>query len=485
MRWLVDEYPALADVESNGPEAAARMVREGRLLAVLDGLDEMPPATLAAALDALDSAGHPLVVTCRADEYEKAVTESGSFLSRAAVLELEPVDVAGVIEFLTAAHPSGDTRWPPVFDHLRANPGGPLAAALSVPLAVYLLRTAYANPATDPYELCDAERFPDSAAIERHLFDAYLPALYGGPTPDGRPSYSPDDVRRWLSALAAHLHRRRSPDVAWWHLPTSLPPLVKVVGLVLLGTFDGVVCGIPLGVVLGPGGFAAGFVGAFSPPVLSMLVDGPPTRPRRVDMRLTRRQFGTEVGVAVVLGLVVGLIITFFASVAVGVALAIVQGVAVSVAVGLLGGVIWRLNLPVDTFHALSPASVLRDDRKVSGVRLLFGLFGISAVVAAAGIIGVQVEIVAGLAMGAAGGTVAGVGIVLMQRFRAGDFAHGLSASPWAWFLVTRVWLAVSGRAPWRLVAFLEDAHRRGVLRRVGAAYQFRHALLQDWLRNT
>ncbi len=31
-----------------------------------------------------------------------------------------------------------------------------------------------------------------------------------------------------------------------------------------------------------------------------------------------------------------------------------------------------------------------------------------------------------------------------------------------------------------QLISFLDDAHRRGVLRQVGAVYQFRHALLQD-----
>jgi hypothetical protein len=31
-------------------------------------------------------------------------------------------------------------------------------------------------------------------------------------------------------------------------------------------------------------------------------------------------------------------------------------------------------------------------------------------------------------------------------------------------------------------MAFLEDAHRRGVLRQVGAVYQFRHAKLQQYL---
>jgi hypothetical protein len=48
--------------------------------------------------------------------------------------------------------------------------------------------------------------------------------------------------------------------------------------------------------------------------------------------------------------------------------------------------------------------------------------------------------------------------------------------------LWVRVWFGSRGSLPWRVASFLEDAHRRGVLRQVGTAYQFRHARLQDHL---
>ncbi|MGH3875188.1 MAG: hypothetical protein ACRDSR_27435 [Pseudonocardiaceae bacterium] len=40
----------------------------------------------------------------------------------------------------------------------------------------------------------------------------------------------------------------------------------------------------------------------------------------------------------------------------------------------------------------------------------------------------------------------------------------------------------VRDRFPRRLMPFLEDAYRLGLLRVVGSAYQFRHAELQDHL---
>ncbi len=45
-------------------------------------------------------------------------------------------------------------------------------------------------------------------------------------------------------------------------------------------------------------------------------------------------------------------------------------------------------------------------------------------------------------------------------------------------YVDARIWLTALGWAPWRTMAFLADASRRGVLRQVGAAYQFRHIRL-------
>ncbi|SFW78052.1 hypothetical protein [Amycolatopsis australiensis] len=63
-----------------------------------------------------------------------------------------------------------------------------------------------------------------------------------------------------------------------------------------------------------------------------------------------------------------------------------------------------------------------------------------------------------------------GIGLaVLVTRARGSYFVH-------------HAWLAVTGRLPWRLMHFLDDAHRRGVLRQAGGVYQFRHASVQERL---
>jgi predicted lipid-binding transport protein (Tim44 family) len=66
-----------------------------------------------------------------------------------------------------------------------------------------------------------------------------------------------------------------------------------------------------------------------------------------------------------------------------------------------------------------------------------------------------------------------------------GGLAGGLGFAAWGQFTIVRAWLAVRGQLPWRLMAFLNDAHQRGVLRQAGAVYQFRHARLQDHLADT
>ena len=57
-----------------------------------------------------------------------------------------------------------------------------------------------------------------------------------------------------------------------------------------------------------------------------------------------------------------------------------------------------------------------------------------------------------------------------------------LGYTAWGRFAIARPWLAVRGYLPIRVMAFLDDAYQRGVLRRSGPFYQFRRAQLQDVL---
>jgi hypothetical protein len=52
----------------------------------------------------------------------------------------------------------------------------------------------------------------------------------------------------------------------------------------------------------------------------------------------------------------------------------------------------------------------------------------------------------------------------------------------WPQYLLTTACLAVRGKVPWRLAAFLSEAHQLEILRQRGDVYLFRHARLQDHL---
>ena len=71
-----------------------------------------------------------------------------------------------------------------------------------------------------------------------------------------------------------------------------------------------------------------------------------------------------------------------------------------------------------------------------------------------------------GLGIGVASGLVVGL-----------TFGFYHAASPE--FRIISWWLAIQGKTPWRFKRFLDQAHKKTVLRQSGAAYQFRHIELQ------
>ncbi|MEV4010394.1 hypothetical protein AB0J35_07835 [Nonomuraea angiospora] len=74
--------------------------------------------------------------------------------------------------------------------------------------------------------------------------------------------------------------------------------------------------------------------------------------------------------------------------------------------------------------------------------------------------------------------------LLAVVRLAVGGWSdvEAVIAAPSAWgrFFSVRVWFASRGVLPLRLMTFLRDAYERGVLRRTGPYYQFRHELLQD-----
>lgn len=204
--------------------------------------------------------------------------------------------------------------------------------------------------------------------------------------------------------------------------------------------------------------------------------------PAYADVRLRGRlrplawnlAFGLTVGLAVgtitavAFGLVGGLIG--------GVRESLVFGLAVGAAGGLTVGLSRWVSTPVTSARPQTPFVTLRRDLELVYVRsLAFGLalgpaFGIAGALAK-GFAGPIAGIEAGIAFGVAGGLVFALTFDLTGA--SSTYLAALSA------------LYARRRVPIRLMQFLNDAHRVGLLREAGPAYQFRHAKLQDRLTQT
>jgi len=507
-RRLAEEYPTLADRRRYGEDALLRLVRTGRVLPVLDGLDEMCPRRRPAAITALNTAaaGRPVVLTCRRDAYADAVTAAGTPLDRAAVIELEPITAAAAAAYLPAGQVDGMRRWAWVVAELRHRPDGPLAQALSTPLMVYLARTVYAAPSSDPAHLTDPTRFPSRAHIEAHLLEGYLPAVYaasaGPPDPvlagSPRHPYDAEQARTWLTFLAARSPDSAAGDIAWWDLPRCVARWRRVAGVAAgsaAGLAGGLTTGTATALLFGPvSGLMLGLAAALYMSALCGLGYGlgrsasPAGRPRQVRLRLRTLLSPTRAGLirgtqcALVVGLEVGaflgLAVGFRHGTDAGINYGVLAALLVGPPVGVIELLVQNLTCMAHEPDAVTPRSSLAADRAAT-------LLHASVPVIAFGpTYGLVVGMLTGPRNGLTVTLIVGAGAAVVGTIFTGLPAERLPGAGLQWvpFTIARTWLAARRRTPFRLLRFLEDARARGVLRQTGAAYQFRHARVREHL---
>ncbi len=155
-----------------------------------------------------------------------------------------------------------------------------------------------------------------------------------------------------------------------------------------------------------------------------------------------------------------------------GLVAGLVFTVPIALSIGLVFGLIALFEAPVRTESVVSPADLLDIDRRNIAYHLLTWAL----------VLGSGTGLVNGIVYGPLRGFEVGLVFGLEGAFGAG-LAYGLSLTAWGqWVALARIWLPLTGQLPWALIAFLEDAHQRGVLRQVGAVYQFRHAWIQSHL---
>lgn len=538
--WLATQltqyYPGLAKPSRSGSTLAARLIESGRILPVLDGFDEIADGLHQPALDALNQITLPLVLTSRPDEYRDAV-KATRILRGAAAVELTDLTVADLAGYLpdTARKAASHTvtSWDPVLRELERHPERPLAAVLTTPLMVSLARAIYSDPAAgnqaipaakgaedtaarDPAELLNNERFPDAESISDHLLTSFVHTAYRRQPLDRAVGldqrWSVDQATRWLRFIATHLTRRRTTDLAWWEFGTALRRAPRTL---VLGLFAGITAtvvdwlvegaasafGVEIGIlpwfVSGP---LIGVLGAVLMVISYGLVIG-----RAVPMPLYFKiglRGGWRSNAEAKARLRNGVACGFLFGVSFGTAHKVLQVVttrstgalAVWIVDALMFGLVyalgvafvfWILNMietPVDLASAGEPADLINSNRALL-LGPSFALVPLFAgyIVATANILdSLDAGRPFGLELDWAPSLVVVAGLVSALGGGAG-YMFGMT--PWGqWLVFGRIWLPLTGRLPWAVVAFLEDACQRGALRQSGPYYQFRHARLQAHL---
>jgi hypothetical protein len=505
---LQQTYPQLA---AKRGALASELIGSSKLSVILDGLDEIPHELRPVALQALsEQANFRLLLLARSDEMASAARHQ--LLEGAAVVELQEVGSAEAAAYLSRIQlDPPPTGWRTLVDQIRCNPRSDLTRALASPLALTLVRDTYRSEddICELLEFCAAAGGADSGEIAGHLLDRVIAVAYRRKPGEPPPRYSPQTAQKALRHIAVRMNQDNTRDLLWWQVASWSAAFVSTIATGLIyGILSAFLVWIP---VTAASGVVAGvFYGASTGVVIGLLalatVEVVSGKQDRSPKRLVRIQWRRLLGLRPVLGgilvgIAVGSIadpawiarlahslnpetpITTFPWKVSGVSVA-VGAVLAGVAAGLVFGVIRGISDPrPDNASPLTPLTSWRSDRTFSIVRGLFGGFVIALA------LGLALGLAAGPTIGQARGLAVELVVALIYVFLfvlLGVVFGGLVVGPvtsvtWTASLAFAQ-LAVRWHTPIRLMRFLEDARKRGVLRTVGPIYQFRHARLQDRL---
>lgn len=497
--WLVDQ---ICDAYGLSPRAAEAMVDSGRILPIIDGLDELDDtdspryasraARLVRELNIYQryTAKAAVVVTCRTGHYESLVAHR-TWLEDSARIEIRSVSPQSARSYV-GSRVNDAARWEAVLAGLRRVGGDPrLKEALSTPWCLTLATVAYeecnddGTPLRDPNALVDQD-FDSADAIKAHLLGLFIPAALRSEDMRG---YRPDRVVRWLQTLAKHLDRNgraegsifENPRAArnlsgadivlhlLWPLAGSNRPRLICLGFLVIG-WVGTVAAVFLhhvGESFGDRLYAVAppffLIPSFATRVWLVLWERPRLiRLGRVVNMKSRRKFMAELR---------SLWKTLFVAQA--------AMFLFSLVVGALAGSDFSLVLALAAFITIviTPA--------------VFSIFSIFMALSDEAQIGLQNprSIIRGnAAFGVVVGLIFGLTFASVISPATGIFfgsAVGVTAAPpaaryFSMLLCTRQW---SRRwLPWRLGHFLDACCGAGIMRFSGSGYQFRHRDLQEFL---
>ncbi|CAL9287435.1 NACHT domain-containing protein [Streptomyces sp. SudanB66_2053] len=510
LRWmaeqLADAHPQACSLAPEVPpvEVAFHLLLTGRVLPVLDGFDELPVPRRAAALRQIGETmrgRRPFVLASREPEYRRHVPDRLDF--ERTEIRLSPLGDATVRAYLSPGQ--AVTRWTPVLDRIAdRSPAAPpevrrLRQVLSVPLMVGLARVAYARADVEPSELLEPDTFRSRTDIVSHLYDAFLDAVYSSSydLQAAHGGWSPQQARAWIGFLAARMKAANEQDFAWWRLGRTVPRFVSVLVMVpalVVGWLSvaGVAYGLPwwrlwlpLPSVAGAYAMLCGLAVAAELAARTTGRQEPPRGLHRPALRGVRAAFArwparfrAALSVLLIAATVKGLM---------GLDPWVVFLLPFSVmAVWAYGhralGYVWRV---ADPALADSPAALLRADRRGTLALGWFVPLRLGSDTAPLRYVLVLPPLMLfGWQFTGGGRDAITVRDWVLMAVATPVFwvLFAFGSSAWGGFVMARLYFWVTGRLPWRLLPFLEDAHARGVLRQAGGVYRFRHIELRNRL---
>lgn len=514
--WLTTrlgyDYPQLR------PALARKLVEDGLILPVIDGLDEMDTPDsrgmrARALLDQLNTTAWrnaPVVVVCRTTEFlELSRLGADNGLHGAATITLQPLPADRIGGYLTDYQKAiGATSgiWSEVITCITTEPDGAPATALHTPWMLGLAINALQH---DPDTAGRLTGCTTADAVADFLFAAQIPAaVLGREQSKQYRNYTSDNVYTWMQALTRCLEHRRGTggdgtairlDEIWeiagttrcriWHgvtvgviisvvaaissgivlglvgmlgsepatNPTSMPtPVYLLVGALVFGIAAALLLGLAFGLTFG---LAVGLVvGLFKTVPATRMVWHAPKRSRwRKGLA-----FGLVVGAGV--GLVVRLIGSYHSS---GIVVGIIAGLTFVLAFGFSADTEDQLRFAVDERR------LIRNDAQAAALTGAMAGLASGAAVALLAVSRAEGadEQKVGLAFGLVFAIVFTTAFGLLIGRAAGRFFTATLV-----FRRTKVF-------PARPTVFLDWARRNGLLRVNGVAYQFRHETYRQWLQ--
>lgn len=489
-QWLIEELKTKYQVSQ---QIGRAWVHADQIFPLLDGLDEVAESSRAACVEAITAYARrsysrtPLVVCCRNEEYQALPVQ----LPLQYAVMLLPLSNEQIDTYLSSVSGQVDTLRQALYADTE------LFELARRPLLLSIFTLAYHGAAAVdlPVPLAHHD-YPQA------LFRYYVKHMLARRT--RLQQGTAEQVQRWLTYLATQLQQQQQTIFAVEYLqPAWLPERyytwyrwsMPVMYALTFGLLFGPIFGVGFGCVYGliyrtiarlVFGVIFGLVVGLMGGLVGGLIFGVTFKQHQTIQPAEGAAWSwsaSKKGLAtgVVGGLVVGSVGGLIGGLVTGPVGGLVVGLAAALLVGLVGGLVGGLSpLQLPERNALTPnEGIWRSGKRglffVVLCVLLFGLaggliFGLFAPALEALVYG----LIFGAVFGSAGGLIFGLAFGLVGG------RTGLAA--FLQHFVLRFFLWQLGLLPWRLVAFLDGATERLLLRKIGGNYIFVHRLLRDTL---